>query len=159
MIKRLVLVDSTICLQLFFLSLPFSCFPLVGMYSSTLLTSGLAWDLPWSGDESNTCARYVPHPDRSFKCACMDWLCLYQPLMFYSPLWEPHALHSGCYLSCDWNGKTRGAKLSPEEARKPWRCLAWSQPYLRPRWAKSKCLFLESTEVWELFIAMAKADH
>lgn len=61
-----------------------------------------------------------------FKCACTDWFCLYQPLMFCSPLTVPHASHSGCYLSCYWNGKTCGAKLSPEEARKSRRGLAWS---------------------------------
>lgn len=119
-IKRLVFVDGTVYLLLLFLSLPLSCRPLVGMYASTLLTSGLACDLPWQENGNNICTWHMPHLSGSFKCACVDCLCLYQPLTFYSPLWIPHALYIGRSSPRYWNGKTYGANWAqrkPEHLR------------------------------------------
>lgn len=119
-IRRLVFVDGTVYLLLLFLSLPLPCCPLVGMYASTLLTSGLACDLPWQGNGNNICTWHMPHLSGSFKCACVDYLCLYQPLMFYSPLWIPHALYIGRFSPRYWNGKTYGANWAqrkPEHLR------------------------------------------
>lgn len=79
-IKRAVLVESTICLRFFVLSLPCHVF----FWYSALFYPVDVWLGMWVA-LAGECERawHTAHPSRSFKCARMHCLCLYQPLAFY----------------------------------------------------------------------------
>lgn len=99
---------NTICLPIHILPLPLPCFLLVGMYSSILLTSGLACDLTWHQNVSDIChiqAKALNVLAWTDSVSTNPW----SSILSYKYLMP---LDNGCSLSWYWRGKIRGAKQS-----------------------------------------------
>lgn len=84
-------------------------------------------------------------PHWSFKCACMDWLCLHLPLIF--SLWKLYAWK----MDVPCPGMRVGRPLGPNWVQRrpgPFREASQDHSPVQTFSSKSECLFLEGTEIW-----------